>query len=187
MEWYKKLYSIYKVSDIGIEQKPFWKKKGELTSWVNIKAYKIKSTLHGFRGTPQPLYYYTGYFVTKHCEVIVIRYMGSPKEGYLLPLKERLLKEVIEKIRKDEYVKFPLNKGVVILKKNVVEINRKTIHDKFPINSIKVLSYHDGIKIMDENGKLLFKTKSSFYNRDILIDAVQEFGGQRMTRSGLVI
>ena len=172
MEWYKKLFSIYKVSDIGIELKPFWGKKGELTSWINIKAYKIKSTLYGFRGIPQPLYHYTGYFVTKHCDVIVIRYMLSPKEGYLFPLKERLLKEVIDKIRKDEYVVFPLNKGVVRLKKDFVEINRKTIHDKFSVNSIKVLSYRNGIKILDENEKLLFKIKSSFYNRDILIDAV---------------
>jgi len=26
MEWYKKLFLIYKVCDIGIEQKPFWEK-----------------------------------------------------------------------------------------------------------------------------------------------------------------
>jgi hypothetical protein len=177
MEWYKKLFLIYKVSDIGIEQKPFWGKKGELTSWINIKAYKIKSTLHGFRGILQPLFYYTGHFVTKHCEVIVIRYMRSPKEGYLFPLKERLLKEVIDKIRKDEYVVFTINKGIIRLKKDVVEINGKTIYEKFPVNSIKIRSYHDGIKILDENGKLLFKTKSPFYNSDILIDAVDFIKG----------
>jgi len=103
--------------------------------------------------------------------------MRSPKEGYLFPLKERLLKEVIDKIRKDEYVVFPFNKGIVRLKKDVVEINRKTIYDKFPVNSIKILSHHDGIKILDENGKLLFETKSSFYNSDILIDAVDFIRG----------
>ena len=157
MEWHKKLFLIYKVSNRGIEQKPFWKKEGELTSWVNIKAYKIKSTLHGFRGIPKPLFYYTGYFVTTRCEVIVIRYIHSPKEGYLFPLKERLLKEAIDKIIQDEYVLFPLYKGVVRLKKEVLEINGKTIHDKFSVNLIKVLPYHDGIKIMDGGYNLLVR------------------------------
>ena len=113
VELIKKSFLIFKVSEKGIEKKLLWKKEVDLTSWTNIVAYKIKSTVYGFRAIPKSFYNFTVDFLTKDGELIRIRYLPSLMEGsFLLPLRKQLFNEAIKKICNKETIIFHISDGI---------------------------------------------------------------------------